>query len=583
MLNAALSYEIFDWLAVSGRIRLDNSNNTYKERIFASTPTQLTKQSENGLYGVTRSSDTQIYGDLLVDINKRFGEDWSLHANLGASLTDIQYSGNGIIGPIRDGSIDGETTGVANGFNVYNLSNKALEKTENSWGEQTRSIFASAEVGYKSTYYLTLTGRNDWPSQLAGPNSKSKSFFYPSVGVSTVVSELIPNFPKDYISFLKVRASYASVGTAFKRFIANPVREWDGSGFATLTNYPMNNLKPERTKSWEVGLAMYFLKHFNLDFTYYSTNTYDQTFNPKISVGSQYNNIYVQTGNVRNSGIELALGFKNTWHKFSWKSNLTFSTNKNKIIQLADNLVNPVTGEAFSISALEMGGLDDTHFLLKEGGTLGDMYSSADFVRDDNGNIYTDQKSQIQMKRGITESEKWIKLGSVLPKANLAWSNRFDIANFNVGFMLTARFGGIVYSRTQATLDYYGVSEASALTRDNGGIWINQNPVDAGDLVDAHAWYDQTAVGGGIPQLYTYEATNVRLQEASIGYTIPRKWLGNVADIDLSVVGRNLWMIYCKAPFDPENVATTGNYYQGIDHFMMPSTRNIGFNIRLKF
>ena len=585
MLNASLSYEITDWLNVSGRIRLDNSVNKYTERIFASTPEQLTMLSKNGLYAITRSSDMQIYGDILANINKRFGNDWSLFATLGVSLTDLNYSDTGMRSPLRDGSIEGETTGVANVFNLSNMSNKALEKVENPWREQTRSIFASAEIGYKSTYYLTLTGRNDWPSQLAGPASTSKSFFYPSIGASVIVSEMIPNLSKDYISFLKVRASYASVGNAFKRFVANPVLEWNNtsSTFEQLTNYPVSNLKPERTKSWEFGLTVNFLKYFNADLSYYLTNTYDQLFQPDISVGSGYSTIYVQTGNIRNQGVELALGFKNTWRKFTWNSNLTFSTNNNKIIELGNNLVNPVTGELFSISSLDMKGLGDVHFLLKEGGTLGDMYSSADFVRDDNGNIYVDSEGKVVYEKGIKEPENWKKLGSVLPKGNLAWRNRFDIGNLNVGFMLAARLGGVVYSRTQATLDYYGVSEVSAIARDNGGVRINQSIMDAGDLIEAHSWYNQVAVSGGIPQLYTYDATNVRLQEASIGYTIPRKWLGGVMDIDLSIVGRNLWMIYCKAPFDPENVATTGNYYQGIDYFMMPSTRNIGFNVRLKF
>jgi len=91
------------------------------------------------------------------------------------------------------------------------------------------------------------------------------------------------------------------------------------------------------------------------------------------------------------------------------------------------------------------------------------------------------------------------------------------------------------------------------------------------------------AGGNSIPQFYTYSATNVRLQEASIGYTIPRKLLRNVCEITVSIVGRNLWMLYNKAPFDPESIATTGNYYQGIDYFMMPSLRNVGFNLRLKF
>ena len=308
-----------------------------------------------------------------------------------------------------------------------------------------------------------------------------------------------------------------------------------------------------------------------MDFTYYTTNTYDQTFNPKISVGSQYNNIYVQTGNVRNQGVEMALGYKNTWKSFSWNSNLTFSANKNKIVKLADNLVNPITGENFSISSLNMGGLDDARFLLREGGTLGDLYSSADIVRDENGNIYVDENNKLQIVKGISDVSKWVKLGSVLPKANMAWRNQFGVGHFNLGFMLSARLGGVVYSRTQATLDYYGVSEQSAIARDNGGVRINQNTEDRGDLINAKEWYNQVAASGGVPQLYTYDATNVRLQEASIGYTIPRKWLGNVMDIDLSVVGRNLWMIYCKAPYDPESVATTGNYYQGIDYFMMPS------------
>ncbi len=103
------------------------------------------------------------------------------------------------------------------------------------------------------------------------------------------------------------------------------------------------------------------------------------------------------------------------------------------------------------------------------------------------------------------------------------------------------------------------------------------------DRIDARKWYATVASENGIPQYYTYDATNVRLQEASIGYTIPRKALGGLCELTVSLVGRNLWMIWCKAPFDPESVATTGNYYQGIDYFMMPSMRSIGCNVRLKF
>ena len=159
-----------------------------------------------------------------------------------------------------------------------------------------------------------------------------------------------------------------------------------------------------------------------------------------------------------------------------------------------------------------------------------------------------------------------------------SWRNDFRWKNLNFGFMVSARLGGVVFSRTQATLDYFGVSEATAAARDRGGVIINGR-----DMVDANLWYSAIAGGNSLPQFYTYSATNVRLQEASIGYTIPRKWLRNVCEITVSVVGRNLWMIYNKAPFDPESIATTGNYYQGVDYFMMPSLRNVGFNLRLKF
>ena len=579
MFNAQLSYDILDWLSVSGRLRVDNAHTDYTEKLYAATNTQLTEGSRNGLYGITTSKDKQVYGDVLVNINKTFGENWSLQANVGASISDLRYDAMKVRGPIPDGSITDEKPLLANVFNVQNLSNSSLTtRLQEGWREQTQSIFASAEVGFKNAYFLTLTGRNDWPSQLAGPHSNRSSFFYPSVGASVVLSEIIPNMPKN-LSYIKLRASYASVGVAFERFIANPRYSWNASGLSwnTKTQYPMYDLKPERTKSFEVGLTMRFLKHFNLDFTYYDTRTQDQTFDPQVSTGSGSSTIYIQSGNIRNRGIELALGYSNTWGKFSWDSNYTLSTNRNEILSLANNVVNPETGEHFSVDLLDMNGLGTAHFLLKEGGTLGDLYSFVDLKRDETGSIYIDADGKLATET-IGNVDRYIKLGSVLPDANMAWRNDFRVGNFHFGFMISARLGGIVFSRTQAMLDYYGVSEASAAARDAGTVMIN-----GGDYVDPNVWYSAIGGGNSVPQYYTYSATNIRLQEASIGYTIPRKKLGNLCEITLSLVGRNLWMLYCKAPFDPETIATTGNFYQGIDYFMMPSLRNIGFNLRLKF
>lgn len=566
MLSAALSYDILSWLNVAGRVRLDNSYNTYTQKYYASTIATIA-EGENAFYGVTNTRDKQTYADLLLNINKTFGEDWSLTANIGASYSDNRSEALAVSGPIA-------ANGLPNFFTVAQLDKETGKREETGYREQTQSIFASAEVGYRSTYYLTLTGRNDWPSQLAGPNSKQSSFFYPSVGGSVVLSELF-KLPES-ISYLKLRASWASVGLPFGRFLAYPTFSWNTStgAYSSQSAYPLYDLKPERTDSWEVGLTARFLKHFNFDVSFYNTKTYNQTMDAKLSPTGGYSTFYAQTGNVRNRGVELSLGYKNTWNKFSWSSNYTFSANKNKILSLIDGYINPVTGEEITKDRMDVGGLSKARFILKVGGSLGDLYSQSDLLRDSNNKIYVNADGNV----AVNDKADDIYLGSVFPKANMAWRNDFQYGNWGLGFLLTARLGGVVYSATQAVLDSYGVSEATAAARDNGGVVINGN-----DMIDAQKWYTVVGADSGIPQYYTYSATNLRLQEASVSYTIPRKKLKNIMDITLSLVGRNLWMIYCKAPFDPESVATTGNYYQGIDYFMMPSLRSVGFNLKLKF
>ena len=575
--GAGLNWKIADWITLSGRVNYDSSSNTYKERFWASTNKQLTESSANGLFSMEKSEERQIYADVLLDISKTW-KNWSLHANAGASITDMSYDMFSVRGPIADGSVEGEATNLPNVFNVFTLSQSRSQKKQSGWNDQTQSVYASAEIGYRSAYYLTLTGRNDWPSQLAGPQSGAKSFFYPSAGASVVISQIIGKMPEQ-LEYLKIRTSYASVGSAFDRFIANPLYTWPdkGSGWNTQTSYPIRNLKPEKTNSWEAGIEMRFLKWFNLNASWYNTHTLNQTIYPTISTGSGYSSIPIQSGDVKNSGVELSLGFDREWGIFGWTSSFTFSANRNRIVSLADNAVNPVTGERLNISSLNMGGLGNARFILREGGSLGDLYSRQALKRDSDGYILVDEEGNVSSET-ITNVDGYIRLGSVLPKANMAWRNDFNVGNMNFGFMFTARIGGVAYSRTQAMLDWYGVSEATARARDNGGV-----PVAGCGVIDANRWYSTIAGGDTVPQYYTYSATNVRLQEASVGYNFPRKWFGNVCDITLQLVGRNLWMIYNKAPFDPEAIATTENYYQGIDYFMTPNTRNFGFNLRIRF
>lgn len=565
MLSASLSYDITDWLNISGRVRVDNSSTKYEQKLYASSNTTLTEGSAQGFYAISKPDETQVYADALANINKRLG-DYSIVVNIGASIVDNKYDELSYRGPIR-------ANGIPNVFNVFDLDNTQKKARQDEWEEQTQSIFASAEVGWKSMFYLTLTGRNDWASQLA--NSSSTCFFYPSIGLSAVVSEMVklPSF----VDYLKVRSSFSSVGMPYPRNLTSPTFEYDETTqtWKPKTHYPIGDLKPERTDSWEFGLDMRLFKDFNLSLSWYLANTFNQTFDPKISVSSGYTTIYLQTGYVRNQGVELSFGYGHTWKKdFRWQSNFTLSHNKNKIIELVRDYLHPETGEPINKDRLDVGGLGKARFILKTGGSLGDLYTQSDLKRDDNGMVEISPAGTLVTVNNRPD----IKLGSVFPKCNLAWNNQFSWKGFNISALVTARIGGIVYSATAAAMNQYGVSESSAVARDNGGVLVNGR-----NRVDAQTWFTAIGSQSGLPQYYTYSATNIRLQEAAIGYTLPRKWLHDVCDIQLSVVGRNLCMIYNKAPFDPEAVATTGNYYQGIDFFMLPSTRNVGLNVKINF
>ena len=354
MLNANLNYRILDWLSVSGRVRIDNSNNEYTKKLYATSNTTLTNEGSDALskgsFMLERTIDKQTYADILVNINKTFGENWSLNANIGASYSDMQQSIFSNEGPIM-------STGIANVFNVMQLDNTKTKRIQSGYRDQTQSLFASVEAGFKNTYFLTLTGRGDWPSQLAGPYSAKTAFFYPSVGASVVLSEALP-MPK-WISYLKVRGSFASVGLPIPRFLAQQTYEWDNANqqWASKTHYPMGELKPERTDSWEVGLTARFLRHFNVDLSLYTAKTYNQTFDPGISPSSGYSTMYIQTGSVRNKGIELSAGYSNEWGKFGWSSNFTFSANRNEIMELMEGYVIPVINEPMTLDRLDIGGL----------------------------------------------------------------------------------------------------------------------------------------------------------------------------------------------------------------------------------
>ena len=565
MANVSVAFDILPWMNIAGRAKVDNTNSIYTQKLYASSNTTITEGSTQGHYTEIRNTDEQLYADVILNINKTFADNkFSLVANLGASINDVKSKELSYRGPIRD-------VGIPNMFTVYDLDKEKSRPTKTGWQEQTQSIFASVELGWKSMLYLTVTGRNDWASQLAG--SPQKSFFYPSVGLSWLPSVTF-DLP-DAFTYLKIRASYSSVGIPFPRFLTTPTYDYDETSQTWLptTHREIKQLYPERTKTWEVGLDARLWNDLRLNISWYRADTNNQTFQPTVSTSSGYSSMYVQTGCVRNTGIEASLGYGHSWRDFSWDTSVTFSWNKNKVVELMDGLTDPLTGEPLK-DRLEIKGLGKAKYIIKKGGTLGDLYTTSNLKYDENGYIQVDRNGNLV----TTDTGEDIYLGSVFPDYNMAWRNDFSWKGIHFGFLVSARIGGICYSATQANMDLFGVSEASAAARDAGGILINGR-----EMVDAQRWYAAISSQSGLPQFYTYSATNVRLQELTLGYTLPRKWFRDVCSIDVSFVGRNLWMIYNKAPFDPEAIASTGNNYQGIDYFMMPSLRSLGFSVKITF
>ena len=456
------------------------------------------------------------------------------------------------------------------------------------------SFFGKIDYSWRNLLLASFTIRRDGSSRF-GRNNRYGTF--PAATLGYRISE---NLKIDWLNDLKIRASWGKTGN---QAISNTARyalyvSDYGNDRVTSTAYDIylqqsgifpsgylasqtanDNLKWETTIQYNAGVdfGMFNSRLFG-SVDAYIKDVKDMLISPAY-LGSMGEGgaSWLNGPSLRNWGMEFALNYGHTWGNFTWNTGLTYSFNRNKITELADNAVNPVTGERFSMDVLDMGGLGSTRFLLKKGGTMGDIYSTIDLVRDSNGAIYVDETNAVSTS-AIQDKEDYIKLGTVLPKGNLAWNNSFSWKNFGASFMVNARFGGKVFSRTQAVLDFYGVSENSAVARDNGFVTLNN-----GDLVDPQMWYSIIAGGTAVPQYYIYDATNIRLGEVTVSYNVPRRWLGNVCDIKVSFVGRNLWMIYNKAPFDPESVASTDNWYQGIDYFMMPSMRSFGFNVNFTF
>lgn len=565
MATASLKYDFADWVNVTARAKMDR-NNERRERMYdAGTNTLFA--SKYGYYSKSNIESQQVYGELLLNVNRYFLENTlNLTFNAGANFENNDYQSDYFGGKLKStanlftyGNVDTTEKNLANQYG-YNL--------------KKRAVFGSAQIGYKSMIYLDGTFRNDWSSTFKGTDTSS--FPYGSIGLSGILTDIF-HCSTSIMPYMKVRVSYSEVGNSPEVFLAIPTYKLVDGVPVTMTRRPNTNLKPERTKSWEAGLNFVFFDNkLKLDASFYHSRTYNQFFERTLSSTTGYTSEVVNGGRVDNKGLELSLRLDNKWGDFGWSSYLTYSLNKNKVVELLRNYEDPITHELTSLDRIDMGGTSMYKMILTEGGSIGDIYVNT-LRTDEHGAIYVHPSDQVV----VTQPDEFVKAGNSAPKYNLGWGNTFTYKGLSLGCLFTARVGGIVVSQTQATMDAFGASKVTADARDNGGALVNGRPIGAEN------YYTQiggSGSQGGIGSMYVYSATNVRLAELSLGYDIPiNKYVDWIKGLNVSFIGKNLFFLYRKAPFDPELTASTGTYFQGIDMFMSPSLRNLGFSVKVNF
>jgi TonB-linked SusC/RagA family outer membrane protein len=566
IISLSANLRINSWLTVQARGSVDYISDKMRQKFYASTAPALC--GANGRYIEMDYQETLIYGDVMA-MGKRKWEDFALDVAIGGSINDKN---------VNSTRYDSKNASLkyANVFNLANIvmnGSASIDQKIDS-RRQLQSVFGTAQVGYQDKVFLDLTARNDWASTLAYTSHEKSGFFYPSAGLSFLIDKWI-QLP-EWISFAKLRGTYSKVGNDIPQFITNSVSHITAGGELQANDAaPFKEMEPEMTHSVEVGTEWrFFQSRLGFNLTYYRTNTHNQFFKLPALAGDMYAYRYVNAGDIQNRGWELTVDATPVLTPdFTWKTSLNFSSNRNKIKELHEELKELVYGPSSFSSSYAM--------KLVKGGSIGDIYGKA-FVRDAEGNIVYQTEGDHKGLPAVEGEGNTIKVGNANPDFMLGWNHSFSYKGFSLYFLLDWRYGGEVLSQTQAEMDLYGVSKATAQARDKGYVSLEGRQIS-----DVKGFY-KNVVGGraGVTEYYMYDATNLRLREVSLSYSFPRKWIQKtncLKDLQLSFVARNLCFLYKKAPFDPDLVLSTGNDNQGIEVFGMPTTRSLGFTLTCEF
>lgn len=553
---ASLRYDITDWLWAQGRVSLDAIHDDGEEKIYwdASYINDGT-----GNYFTAFSKGKNVTSDFMLNFHKDLDNGLGFSAMAGAEIKDSKARSQ---------------TATTNGLTVENKFalnyGKSNTTTDGESRTQIQSVFGTAQVSYKSMLYLDFTARNDWNSTLPAPYD----YFYPSAGITGILSDIF-EMP-DFISFAKVRASYAEVGSGagFASIFQTYGRNTDGpiGQITTSGSKVAEKLIPERSKSWEAGTELKLFKNrLGIDFTWYKSNTINQLINVKAPPTSGYTSTQINCGDIQNTGVEIMISATPVENAiFSWDTYLTFSKNKNELKELykgVDEYVLSGANLALGESRVEVG-----H-------PYGEIYSRG-FRRDDQGRIIV---ASTGLPMITADADTY--LGNFNYDWQSGLSNTLRYKNWHMNFLIDLNYGGVRQSATESMLAATGGGKATLYGRDGFVFDGVKEDGSVNDIqINAEAYW--TVVGGrssnnGPVELFNHEATNSRLRELSIGYKIPVR-SSIVRSLVISAVGRNLFYFYNGCDwFDPDVTYDTGVNGQGAENSFHPGSRTLGFNIKL--
>lgn len=586
---------IYDGLSFQARFSLNKYKYNTESNRYAGT-WAAEQMYDFGTYSKGDQTSTEMYVDYLLSYNKTFKKDWSVSATAGYVGHTVKgeetktYVGNATM-------VDPNRMKYNQGVNIFDVNAGGIGTTSttnsSSWDQ---AALVTAQLGWKESVYLDGSYREDWyrPFKQFASYGTPTHYGYFGVGGSVIASNLA-KLP-EWFTYLKGRLSYSQVGNSIpnKYYYSGYYNYLIGA--TTVSNYIIENPRPETTKSWELGFETMFLDdRLSLDVTYYNSALHNMYIETGSSAGKT---IVSNSALVRNQGVELTAGYNFKFGKdWRWKTSVNYSYNYNEIEKTAYD-------DKGSEKKLSMTIANCVQVPYKSGTAYGEMYVS-DFARykatdpevianpswlgkvkvSANGNVTTD-----------TENPYSIRVGNMYSPHQLGWSNNISWKNFSLSFLINGRIGGHIIDLTEAYLDMAGMSQRTADARNHSDAmgWTQINEVTGvktymmhvpgapeGQLSSVEGYYN--SIGSGkIASQYAYSATNFRLRELTLGYMF-RDLLGAGNHLTLSFVARNLFFIYKDSPSDPDVAMSTGNSLSGVACFNFPSTRTFGFSAKLNF